>query len=146
MKNWYKTSQAAPEAPPAAPPPAPLPPPPMGMPPPPGGGPSSPAEQRVGAVSGPGLHEVNETEEDDMYKIEKMNKAFKNALDSGRDIEDAAAMAIMATGSNVSIHQLDIAEAFDPDFPDQTPPFIRKITGLDIKTAPPSSQGPPPIG
>lgn len=149
MPNWYKTSQAAPgTAATPLPPPPPPPPPAIGAPPAPGGGPSSPSEQRVGTISGPDASEINDTAVDDRIKLNKMNKAFKNALKSDRSIEDAAAMAIMATGSNVDIHQLDIAETFDPDFPDQEPPFIRKIIGLDIKPSSPSSGGGPssPLG
>ena len=159
MTNWYKIAQDAPPG-GGAPPPPPPPPPPMGggMPPPPGGAPAGPSEQRVGTLSGVREEEINDEKTDDRKKLDKMNKAFRNALDGGHDIIDSAAMAIMATGSSVSPHQLDIAETFDPDFPDKEPPFIRKILGLELgnKQQPPGGAPggaeasppppPPPMG
>lgn len=147
MKKWYKIAQEAPPGPPPAPPPPP-PPPPMGGGPPVPGAPAGPSEQRVGTLSGVKSNLINKEKEDDRKNLDEMNEAFKNAIESGSEIMDAAAMAVMATGSSVSPHQLDIAETYDPDFPEKEPPFIRKIIGLDLGTKKdnqkPSDQTAPP--
>lgn len=155
MALWYKIAQAKGGAAPPPPlPPPPPPPPPMGGggPPPAGGGPAGPSEQRVGTLSGVRSEDVNDNKSDDRKRLRKLNKAFKNALEGGHSMEDAAAMAIMANGSSVAPHQLDIAETFDPDFSDQDPPFIRRIMGLDLGSiqgqpgdGPPPPSAPPPL-
>lgn len=149
MSNWYKISQAK-----AAPPPPPVPPPaPLGAPvPAPGGmGPASPSEQRVGTVSGVDSENINEIKKDDKKMLKKLNKHFKNAIDSGHDIDTSAIMAIMATGSTLSPGQLDIAETFDSDFPEQDPPFVRSVIGINLGTKPPGQEpgdtsSAPPLG
>lgn len=132
MKNWYKLSQAEGGAPPAPPPPPP-PPPPMSMPPPAAGAaPGGPSEQRVGTMRGARHNLINDIKSDDKIQLNDLNRVFKNAVDAGHNIEDAAAMSIMANGSTIAPQQLDIAEAYDSEFPDNDPPFIRRIIGLDL--------------
>ena len=145
MTNWYKIAQAKGVA-----PPPPLPPPPLptgGMPHGGGAGSASPSEQRVGTVYGVDAEDINDIAKDDKKMLKKLNKHFKNAIDSGHDIETAAIMSIMANGSTLNPGQLDIAETFDPEFPDQEAPFIRSVTGINLGTKPPEQEAPPsPLG
>lgn len=145
MTNWYKIAQTK-GAP--LPPPLPSPPPPPsagGIPAPGGTGSAGPSEQRVGTVSGVDAESINDIGKDDKKMLKKLNKHFKNAIDSGHDIETSAVMAIMANGSTLSPGQLDIAETFDPEFPDQEAPFIRSVIGIHLGTKPPGQEAPPGV-
>lgn len=161
--SYYKMKKAqADAAPPAAPPVGGSP---AGGPTGLGGAPGAPA---AGAAAG----ELKQPDIDDEGdELEQLREAFddiigkhkssknhhsRNYFDVADDpdddegevkgwVADAVWEAIRRTGSRRALHQIDIALAPDPDYPEYEPPFIRGISGPDLGVALPQKNEKPQI-